>query len=77
LSIEFNRDRVNCLVNYLASVFDSQDIDMTQLLLKNQHSHTTEFKRSDLYMEKTFEPKVFMPFYTAPHKLPRKVHIER
>jgi hypothetical protein len=28
-------------------------------------------------LEKTVEPKVFMPFYTAPHTLPRKVEIER
>ncbi len=28
-------------------------------------------------MEKTIEPKVFMPFYTAPYTLPRKVEIER
>ena len=61
-----------------ASIFDIQGADVAQLLATHrQGEHTTEFKRSDLYLEKTIEPKVFMPFYTAPHTLPRKVEIER
>ena len=50
---------------------------MLRLLADSQPKHTTESKRSELYLEKTVEPKVFMPFYTAPHTLPRKVEIER
>lgn len=62
----------------LASIFDLQGVDVARLLAMNQEGQfTTEFKRSDLYLEKTIEPKVFMPFYTAPHTLPRKVEIER
>ena len=62
----------------LASIFDLQGIDIAQLLaLSKQGEHTTEYKHSDVYLEKTIEPKVFMPFYTAPHALPRKVEIER
>ncbi|CAF1941259.1 unnamed protein product [Rotaria magnacalcarata] len=61
-----------------ASVFDLQGIDIAQLLaISKQGEFTTEFKRSDVYLEKTIEPKVFMPFYTAPCALPRKVEIER
>ncbi len=63
---------------FLASIFDLQGIDIAQLIAKSkQGEHTTEYKRSDVYLEKTFEPKVFMPFYTAPYALPRKVEIER
>ncbi|CAF4566002.1 unnamed protein product [Rotaria socialis] len=61
-----------------ASVFDLKGIDIAQLLaISKQGEFTTEFKRSDVYLEKTIEPKVFMPFYTAPCALPRKVEIER
>ncbi|CAF4290444.1 unnamed protein product, partial [Rotaria sp. Silwood2] len=66
------------LIETLASVFDLQGIDIAQLLANSkQGEFTTEFKRSDVYLEKTIEPKVFMPFYTAPYTLPRKVEIER
>ncbi len=63
---------------FSASIFDLQGIDIAQILANSkQGEFTTEFKRSDVYLEKTFEPKVFMPFYTAPYTLPRKVEIER
>lgn len=45
--------------------------------MSKEGEQTTEYKHSDIYLEKTIEPKVFMPFYTAPHALPRKVEIER
>ncbi|CAF1149286.1 unnamed protein product [Adineta steineri] len=61
-----------------ASIFDLQGIDIAQILANSKEGEfTTEFKRSEVYLEKTFEPKVFMPFYTAPYTLPRKVEIER
>ncbi|CAF1258579.1 unnamed protein product, partial [Adineta ricciae] len=61
-----------------ASIFDLQGIDVAQILANSKEGEfTTEYKRSDIYLEKTYEPKVFMPFYTAPYKLPRKVEIER
>ncbi|CAF4618007.1 unnamed protein product, partial [Rotaria socialis] len=66
------------ILKFLASVFDLQGIDIAQLLaISKQGEFTTEFKRSDVYLEKTIEPKVFMPFNTAPCALPRKVEIER
>jgi hypothetical protein len=65
-------------VSISASIFDLQGIDIAQLIANSrQGEFTTESKRSDVYLEKTVEPKVFMPFYTAPHTLPRKVEIER
>jgi len=63
---------------FSASIFDIQGIDIAKLLAESkQGEHTTKYKQSDIYLEKTIEPKVFMPFYTAPHILPRKVEIER
>ena len=63
---------------FVASIFDLQGVDIAQLIAKSREGeHTTEYKHSDIYLEKTLEPKVFMPFYTAPYALPRKVEIER
>ena len=63
---------------FVASIFDLQGVDIAQLIAKSREgAHTTEYKHSDIYLEKTLEPKVFMPFYTAPYALPRKVEIER
>jgi hypothetical protein len=74
----YNQRIENLFYHILASIFDIQGIDIAQLLAHSkQGEFTTEFKRSDLYLEKTIEPKVFMPFYTAPYTLPRKVEIER
>jgi hypothetical protein len=78
ISIRIEMIREKKIVSFIASIFDIQGTDIAQLIAKSkQGEHTTEYKQSDIYLEKTIEPKVFMPFYTAPHVLPRKVEIER
>lgn len=52
-------------------------MDLNERIIQESHGATTEIIRVTEFTVEGYLPKVFLPFYTPPGELPRKVQIDR
>lgn len=74
----FTHKKVKIIFYFKVRAFEPIEFDELKLhLSKHVHGATTEIIKITDFTDNGYLPKCFLPFYTPPGQLPRKVQIDR
>jgi hypothetical protein len=73
-----NSNKISKILEIIADTFEFvKEDEFREHMKDNKHGKTTEIIRISEFTTEGYLPKVFLPFYTPPGHLPRKVQMDR